>query len=155
MYKFLLIGILGATAMATQAADRFHVGQIDADNIINTMPQFNQHKDDVQFSKQQLEPLQQYTKPLTIEVYFGQWCHDSQREVPRLIRLFSSINNPNITVTYWGLDTNKSDTTGRAKAINIKRTPTLVVFQKGVELGRILEVPTVDWATDLTAIVVQ
>lgn len=136
----------------TSAHDDYHVGDINGDDILLNFEAFASHKNDVTFTEKQTASLRSYSKPTEFRVFFGQWCHDSEREVPRLIKLFEQLDNQNLTVVYYALDTNKSDPAGKAKLNKIKRTPTLIVLQDGKEVGRVLELPRNDWATDIATI---
>lgn len=127
----------------------YYVGEISDSEILTSFEKFKKHENDVSFNEAQLERLQQFKAPVEIKVYFGQWCHDSQREVPRLVKLFKQLNQDNFNVWYYGVDIKKSDPLGLAKADNLRRTPTVIIYRDGKELGRILEVPRVDWASDI------
>ena len=116
---------------------------------------FKKHAHDVDYSREQLVELSQVDDDIQIKIFFGQWCHDSQREVPRLIQLFDKLNNANFKVSYFALDTSKTDPGGQAKLHKIKRTPTVIVFKNGEELARVLEFPETDWPSDLSKILVN
>lgn len=137
------------TSSASYAKDYF-VGEIKAEKILTDFPKFTKHQDDVFYSDDQIADLKSINQPTQIKVYFADWCHDSQREVPRLIQLFKQVSNDNIDVWFYSLDTTKSDPLGLAKEANIKRTPTIILYQNSEEVGRILEVPRMDWASDIT-----
>lgn len=127
----------------------YYVGEIADNEILTSFEKFKKHENDVTYTQAQLNRLKKIEQPIEIKVYFGQWCHDSQREVPRLVRLFDQLNQDNFKVWYYGVDVKKSDPLGLAKADNLRRTPTVIIYRDGKELGRILEVPRVDWASDI------
>ena len=108
-----------------------------------------------EYQAEQLASLQSVEDKIEIKVFFGQWCHDSQREVPRLIQLFDRLEKDNFSVSYYALDTKKSDPEGLAKQHRIKRTPTVIVFKDGKELARVLEFPQTDWPSDLAEIITK
>lgn len=62
------------------------------------------------------------------------------------------INNPNIKVTYIGVDRAKSDPQGLAAQYEFTRIPTIIVSQQGEELGRIIERPETSLEIDLAKI---
>lgn len=88
---------------------------------------------------------------VTIEVHFGTWCHDSQRELGRFIKLLQASGASSLRVSYHGLSIQKRDHTGRAAQLNVRYTPTFVVFRDGREIGRIVESPTSTLAGDIRA----
>lgn len=86
-----------------------------------------------------IEQLNAVTRPIQVIAFLGTWCHDSQREIPRLIQLKKALNNPNIQVQLIALDRKKSDNEGLAEKANVEYTPTIVVYHNQEELGRIVE----------------
>ena len=83
---------------------------------------------------------------------FGTWCHDSKREVPRMLRILDSIGMPFEKISLIAVDIRKSEPGGRGKLFNIKRTPTFIFFKEGEEVGRIIERPDVNLESDLKKI---
>lgn len=87
-----------------------------------------------------------------VVVLFGTWCHDSQREVPRFLKLIDHAKVQLGSLKLIALDFKKQDPNGMATLHKIKRTPTFVVLQQGKELGRVIERPTESLAVDLAKI---
>lgn len=102
---------------------------------------------------QAVEFLNQITQPTQITAFFGTWCHDSQREIPNLIKLKEALNNPNIQLQLIALDRNKQDEQGRARQANIAFTPTIIVSRNQQELGRIVEKTTQAIGLELVQII--
>jgi len=152
--KFALLLIATLLSPFTLAKD-YYVGDISGETIMADFKKFKKHADDVDYSAEQLASLQSVEDKIEIKVFFGQWCHDSQREVPRLIQLFDRLEKDNFSVSYYALDTKKSDPEGLAKQHRIKRTPTVIVFKDGKELARVLEFPQTDWPSDLAEIITK
>ncbi len=97
--------------------------------------------------------LQKVDKPTQVSVIIGTWCPDCHRETPRFIRLIEEINNPNIQVTYIGVDREKQDPQGLAANYEFSRIPTFIVEQNDEEIGRIVERPEVSLEADLLNII--
>ena len=93
--------------------------------------------------------------PAEVTVYFADWCHDSVRELPRLLALVEPHAPDRLQLQLINLDHNKRDPAGRAEAAGITRTPTIVVSRAGRELGRIVERPRVTVGQDLIALLKQ
>lgn len=94
---------------------------------------------------------------VSIEAFFGTWCGDSKRQIPRLLRLLDASGFDERRLTLVGLsdrpmEFKKAPDNVQAKRL-IHRTPTIVVVRDGVELGRIVETPSVSLEADLLAIV--
>lgn len=141
-----------ANAFSDSEKREFHVGSITGPEILAQFDSFNQHKDDYAYSETEIAQLRTIAEPIEVKVFFGEWCHDSVREVPRLIELFKRADNNNISASFYALDTAKSDPEGQALKFNIKRTPTVIVYKNEVELGRFLEFPKTNWANDITTL---
>ena len=90
---------------------------------------------------------------LKVKILFGTWCHDSEREVPRMLKLLAASGVKEENISLISLDIRKEEPEGRAKAMGVRFTPTFVFFSEGAELGRIIERPIVDLAHDVTALV--
>ena len=90
---------------------------------------------------------------LKVKILFGTWCHDSEREVPRMLKLLAASGVKEGNISLISLDIRKEEPEGRAKAMGVRFTPTFVFFSEGAELGRIIERPIVDLAHDVTALV--
>lgn len=90
--------------------------------------------------------------PVELTVYFADWCGDSIREVPRLLRLLEQLPPGQVTLNLINLDADKQDPAGLANAAGVTRIPTIVAHRKGQELGRIIEYPSVTVGADLVQI---
>ena len=84
-------------------------------------------------------------------VIFGTWCHDSQREVARLLKILDVANMP-VEIDLLAVDRNKQDPDGIAERMGLVYTPTIYVYSGNKELGRIIERPTVSLEQDLAEI---
>ena len=90
-----------------------------------------------------------------IVVYFGTWCHDNEIQLPLLLAVFDGLPEQALSYELYGLNRLKRDPANRAQAHRIFRTPTVVVERNNQEIGRIVEKPTVSWASDLAKILKQ
>ena len=144
--------IFGLVISPVLMAKDYFVGEITSQQIMSDFKRFKKHADDVNYTKQQLAALAQIEDDIQIKVFFGQWCHDSQREVPRLIQLFDKLNKDNFDVWYYALNGRKSDPQNQAEQHEIRRTPTIIVYRDGKEIARVLEFPEKDWPSDLSKI---
>jgi len=78
---------------------------------------------------------------ISVKILFGTWCHDSQREIPKFLRLLEDINMKPEMVSLIGLDYNKNEPLNRGEMLEVKRTPTIIFYKNGIEIGRIEETP--------------
>lgn len=99
-----------------------------------------------------IKTLQKVEQPTEIVVFYGAWCSDSHREIPRFLKIIETVNNQDITVTDYGVDRQKQDELGKFEIYGIEFVPTFIVIRNGMELGRIVERPYRSLAEDLAAI---
>jgi len=92
----------------------------------------------------------------SITIFMGTWCGDSKREVPRVLKMLDCCDFPMNELKLVMVGNNDSlykkspqhEETGK----NIVRVPTVIVEQKGAEIGRIIEFPITSLEKDLLAI---
>tara|TARA_B100001564_G_scaffold234071_1_gene197865 strand:- start:152 stop:655 length:504 start_codon:yes stop_codon:yes gene_type:complete len=86
---------------------------------------------------------------ISVVIMFGTWCHDSKREVPRMLRILDAAGLTLEKISLIGVDINKQEPNGRGKFYNLKNTPTLILLKNGKEVGRIIERPKISLEADL------
>lgn len=138
------------------------------DSLYKVAPEFIPLPGAYQPQESALQLLRCYTEPLTVLIFFGNWCSDSKREVPHFFTTLDLLHNKNISAQLFGLDRTKKDTAGFAEAFKIEKVPTFI-FLRGArdfsntahsarehtqsELGRIIETPAIsieqDWVNAL------
>lgn len=139
--------VMSITAMAGGNHDHdFPVGAITQEQVLDDK-KFNRSYQAFELTDSDLEKIQTWGKNVTVDVYFGMWCHDSQREVPRLLKILES--NGQVALNMVALDIKKSDPEGLAKQNNVKYTPTIIVSMNGAEVGRIIEYPETSLVADI------
>ncbi|MCH1926222.1 thioredoxin family protein [Shewanella sp. C32] len=127
-------------------------GVVDGHKLVTELPPFMSGYTEYQVDTTAIAPIKAVTKPTEIVVIIGTWCPDCHRETPRFIRIMEAVNNPNIKVTFIGVDRQKQDPEGLAAKYDFKRIPTFMVLQDGKEIGRIVERPTESLEKDLANI---
>ena len=92
----------------------------------------------------------------SIIIFMGTWCGDSKREVPRVLKMLECCNFPNANLTMIMVSNKdslyKKSPQHEEAGKNIVRVPTIIIEQKGVEIGRIIEFPVTSLERDLLAI---
>ena len=88
-------------------------------------------------------------KDTEVFIFFGIWCHDSQREVPRMLRILHELDIPSNQIFLIGLTFKKDEPKNRAKKLKVTNTPTFIVFKNNIEIGRIIERPSMSLEKDL------
>ena len=128
--------------------DPYYYGIINQDILKNHQNykwfdiQYNQYNPNIEkLSKTNLEDID-------IAIFMGTWCHDSKREVPRVIKLFNLLALENGRIKIVALNKQKKGYFKNYKSFNIKRTPTIIFFKNGKEIGRIIERPSLSIEED-------
>ncbi len=88
-----------------------------------------------------------------ISIYLGTWCGDTKRQLPRLFNLMDKLGLGEEGLTMVGLDRDKRDEHGDERVMGVHRTPTVILFREGRELGRIIESPVETLERDMLKIV--
>lgn len=92
----------------------------------------------------------------SIRIFFGSWCGDSKRELPRFMKLLEAISFPPERVTIIGVGTGDSlykQSPGHEEAgQGVFRVPVFIVYNKGKEINRINEFPVHSLEKDLLGI---
>ena len=88
-----------------------------------------------------------------IKGFVGTWCHDSQRETPRLFKILEKTNYALNNLTLIALDQSKKTPEQLEKGSDIQRTPTFIFYKDGIEIGRIVEHPRESLEKDMLKII--
>lgn len=145
---FVAIMLLNACA-AAKNAPKILVGKVQQHEFLDNFEIFSTGYKNYILSAEQVKMVKSWPANMSIDIYFGTWCHDSQREVPRLLKALEF--NARVTHTLIALDTHKSDPLGLAKSAAVQYTPTFVVFINNQEIGRVIERPKKDLISDINA----
>ena len=150
--NFLILGISIFITLSFINADRVDksknnlLGDIQVQNLFTEYPLFKFRYDNYEVTDQiNLSDLED----ISIVIMFGTWCHDSKREVPRMLRILDSAGVRPEQISLIGVDTKKAEPKGREKLYNLRNTPTLILLKNGKEVGRIIERPNVSLEADL------
>ncbi len=131
-----------------KASVSWHVGTISKEQLFTNYKKFE--VSNVEFNQEDIALLKSNDNAIDIWLVFGTWCHDSQREVPRIIKLIEQLGvNYKLHLYAVAPDKKIMDT---IPVSSIKYTPTLVLFSGDTELARIIETPQQSWESDLAAL---
>ncbi len=150
----LLISVLGilltgpSVHFAGSSADI--VGDMTVEQLFSYHPsfqsQYNEYRVDDGIDLKDIVDIK-------VVILFGTWCHDSNREVPRMLSILNKVGLAFKDISLISLDINKQEPKGREKKLNLRNTPTFVIFRKENEIGRIIERPEKSLEEDLMNII--
>lgn len=117
---------------------------------------FNKNYDTYQFDTATAKEIKPLLSNKQVEIFMGTWCGDSQREVPRMLKILSYCGIPTGRIKIIMVDnhdsTYKQSPGHEERALNIHRVPDLLVYENNIELGRIVEEPIITLEKDLLTI---
>lgn len=117
---------------------------------------FNTNFDNYMVDSATIEQIKPLLKKKKMDLFMGTWCGDSQREVPKIIKILLAAGmdttHLSIIAVGNGADLYKKSPQGEETGLNIRRVPTLIVYEKKKEIGRFIEYPVVSIEKDLLRI---
>lgn len=140
-----------AAATPASAVQQDAYGNISPDTLLAHYPAFASEYARYQPSGAALEQMQQL-QGLQLLVLFGSWCHDSEREVPRLLKLLQQSGVTLSSLQLEAVNQQKQHPEQLHNQHQLRYTSTIIVLDNGRELGRIIEKPAKSLAEDLAAI---
>ena len=142
---FFIVTPLSVEVMADRY--RYPLGDISQAELLERHEVFKRNYD----AYEVLAGIDGLPGDLEVKILFGTWCHDSEREVPRMLKLLEASGVKQENISLIALDIRKQEPEGRAKALDVRFTPTFIFLTAGTELGRIVEQPKVYIEHDLKA----
>lgn len=131
-----------------------YTGVISGAQLIELYPQFRSVYDKYQPSLSELDSANSLSGK-SLVVLFGTWCHDSEREVPRLLKLLDSSGVDLAGLSLHGVNYNKQEPSNLHHQYDLKYTPTIILLQGEDELGRIVEKPVISLGEDLASFIAE
>ncbi len=113
---------------------------------------FNTGYEDYKIDSETLEELKPLLKDVTITVFMGTWCEDSQRETPHFYKILDEVNFDESKLTLITVSEEKTTPQGFEEGKNITNVPTILFYKNEKELGRIVEYPIESLEKDMLAI---
>ena len=92
---------------------------------------------------------------IKIKIFMGTWCHDSKREIPRLIKILDNLKFDQSNVEIIGLTKEKKGYFNDYSRYNITNTPTIIFYKNKKEVGRIIEKPKETLESNMLSILVN
>lgn len=151
----LIMSFILLTGTTDAIARQLSEGQVSDSLIIQTHPIYDIYKNRYDPDAKVIQQLQQHPELVDIRVFFGEWCHDSKREIPRLLKVISLIENPNLKIRYHHIAREDYKVGDIYTEWSFQYTPTILFFKNEEEIGRIEEEPLVSIETDMLNILQQ
>lgn len=147
----ILFGLMMMPARAQSTADQ--IGPVTAQEIIEHDRIFRIYVDRYDPDEESIEYLSSQEDSLSLYIFFGNWCRESKKYIPGLMKTLKMVESDLIEATYIGVDDQKKYPESFLNKFDIEYIPTVVVLKDGFEIGRIEEKPQGSIEFDLIQIV--
>jgi len=118
------------------------LGWISAETLLSPRyPAFASVYEEAVVAPEFIELITQVEQGAEFLVFLGTWCGDSEREVPRFLRIVQDAGIGEDRVRLYNLDRSKTSPDGLTARWGIERVPTFIILRDGREVGRIVERP--------------
>jgi thiol-disulfide isomerase/thioredoxin len=114
---------------------------------------YNSEYERYQPSELFINKLKEKINGVDIVVIYGEWCGDSKVQVPHFMKVIDKAGLPSVNLKIFAVNREKKAVITDLSKYNIERVPVFIVYQDGVELGRITETPKKTLEKDLWNIV--
>jgi len=149
----LVSGCAGSALPARDGVDR---GWVSRDTL-NTPPYapFKEGYDTAKVAQEFVPMIRSVREGVEVTIFFGGWCPDSRREVPRFLRIADESGFPASGIRLYALDRTKKSADGLTAKFAIERIPTFIFQKGGKEIGRITEFPVTTLEGDILTILAK
>lgn len=132
------------------------VGPITREKVVAAVPSYDERRQQYQPDVAVVEMLKSYVHPGDrVDVYMGTWCEDSEREVPKLLRIADDLEaqyGTTLPIRFIAIDRSKQKPEEFLAGHAIEKVATFIYYRDDQELGRIAERPRSLFEDDLLEI---
>lgn len=102
---------------------------------------FTDNYKDYQADKKVIEDLKPLTEGVSIKIFMGTWCSDSQYHVPAFFKIMDQAGYSYSDFQIYSTKEDKTMPDQLEKKYNIINVPTFILYKDGKEMNRIVEYP--------------
>jgi hypothetical protein len=99
-----------------------------------------------------LDSIKSIADSFQITIVMGTWCDDSREQIPRFYCILDYLKFNSKNLTLYCVDRNKKTMTNETDGLEILKVPTIIFYNKGIEIGRIVETPQKSLEKDMIQI---
>jgi len=165
VFYIILIGVFFAFPVFAQPVNQTIIDPKDSSeilygyftrDILSTAPYATWFKDGYENYKPDKKSMKTLKRKLPVNmqifIVMGSWCSDSQREIPRFMKILDDIGFDQKNLTCIAVDHQKKTTHFKMEHLKIERVPTIIFYVNNRE-GRIVETPKTTLEKDMLEIV--
>jgi len=135
--KHLLIEASGKSILIARHEGR--LGNVDESELWDIVPSWKSLMARFQPDPKIVKRLEAVDAPVHLKIYFGTWCGDSKREVPKFLKTLALADNQNITAELLMISGDFGEPWDGIRDDRITNVPTIIATSDGEELGRLVE----------------
>jgi len=122
------------------------IGPTSAARLLSIVPEYTERKESYTPDADAVSLLAAAIQPNDrLEVFLGTWCPDSQREVPKLLKIIDLLrarHKVDLPASYVGVNRDKKQPSALLQGRDIEKVATIIYLRDGKELGRVVEKPS-------------
>lgn len=151
LLPFIFINCSSTGKIITTENEKIMIGQASKSDLekspFNTWytSGFNEYEP----NKEVINQLKDKVTNVTVTIFMGTWCEDSQNHVPDFYKVLEACQFKDRGITLIAMDKNKTTPELFEKNVNITNVPTFIFFEKGIEINRIVESPKISLEQDM------
>jgi len=155
MKKIIYLLTLSIIACTTNEKYVMNEGEVDVDYLFNSpntswfQKNYELYIVDEVIQNEDFSKLNEYN----IEIFMNTKCHDSEREVPRFLKILNTLNFSNENLRIVLLNSEKKTIDGLEIGKDITNTPTIIFLKNSNEENRIVEFPFENLENDIFKII--
>ena len=155
MKNIIYLLTLSIIACATNEKYVMTEGEVDVDYLFNSpntswfQKNYESYIVDEVIQNEDFSKLNEYN----IEIFMNTKCHDSEREVPRFLKILNTLNFSNENLRIVLLNSEKKTIDGLEIGKDITNTPTIIFLKNSNEENRIVEFPFENLENDIFRII--
>jgi thiol-disulfide isomerase/thioredoxin len=121
--------------------EKMLLGLVNQEGFTNNLhfPWMNDEFEVYKPNPSKISEIKKLMNGVSLEVFMGTWCEDSQREIPRLYKILHNIEFNFSFMTVVAVSHDKDTPNGLEKGFELEYVPTIMFIKNGKELNRIVE----------------
>lgn len=155
MKKIIYLLTLSIIACATNEKYVMNKGEVDLDYLFNSpntswfQKNYESYIVDEVIQKMDFSKINEYN----IEIFMNTKCHDSEREIPRFLKILNTLNFSHENLKIVLLNSEKKTIDRLKIGKDITNTPTIIFLKNSNEENRIVEFPFENLENDIFKII--
>lgn len=132
------------TTDSLKKSQSYKVGKVSFDEILDSSEKFKKAYDNYSPTKDFI-----LSNEYHFVIVFGFWCHDSKREIPRLLKTLKLFSAKDDNIFLYSTDRKKEKPADIIEKYEVHYSPTIIFYKGEKEIRRFVEFPDTSWELDI------